>query len=240
MISFTFDGKDSFKDFGIIVTKRPNIPTPKRRVSFIDIPGRDSALRFDEGTFEDINIFVECTIKNKGAIQIVDDIRNWLVLAKEKDLIFSFQNMYKYRAQVINAIDFEQVFKQMNKFAIVFTCRPFKYFAQDENLIISQDKGLMIKSKALLPSKPIIKVFLNGENGSLKIKNREVVITGAKADMIILDCELEETYYLEGTKVVNASPMVKGAYPLIEFGENSTSFTGSVTKLEINPNSRWL
>lgn len=51
MLSFTFSGKDSYEDFGIYVEKRPNLPSPKRRVSYMDVPGRDSSLRYDEGTY---------------------------------------------------------------------------------------------------------------------------------------------------------------------------------------------
>ena len=59
MLSFIFNGKDSYKDFGILIEKRPNVPSPKRRVSYISIPGRNSSLRYDEETYEDITLSVE-------------------------------------------------------------------------------------------------------------------------------------------------------------------------------------
>ena len=65
ILSFNFGGENSYSDYGIIISKRPSIPSPKRRVSYVDIPGRDSNLKYDEGTFEDITIVVECTIKDE-------------------------------------------------------------------------------------------------------------------------------------------------------------------------------
>ena len=62
MLSFEFGGKDSFRDFGIYVEKRPNIPSPERRVTYIDVPGMESSLRRDEGTYGDITLPVECSL----------------------------------------------------------------------------------------------------------------------------------------------------------------------------------
>ena len=87
MLSFVFNGKDSYKDYGILMEKRPNIPSPKRRVQYIDIPGRDSSLRYDEETYEDITLSVECAAV--GNIQSrIDDIKAWLIGSGESDLIF--------------------------------------------------------------------------------------------------------------------------------------------------------
>ena len=51
MLSFTFGGKNSYADFGLVVSKRPSIPSPARRITTLDIPGRNSSLRFDENTY---------------------------------------------------------------------------------------------------------------------------------------------------------------------------------------------
>ena len=48
ILSFNFGGQNSYSDYGIIISKRPFIPSPKRRVSYVDIPGRDSNLKYDE------------------------------------------------------------------------------------------------------------------------------------------------------------------------------------------------
>lgn len=238
MITFKFADKDSFTDYGIIVTKRPVIPSPKRRVNYIDVPGRDSSLRFDENTFEDITIAVECIIKGTNATAKIDTIKSWLFLAGEKDLIFSFQTNKKFRAQVINSIDFKDIFRQFCSFIIVFNCQPFKYGVDNSVLTISNSSGTTINYPGSYAAKPIVKVYGKGD-GTFKIKNREVKMKGI-IDHLIVNSEIEEAYYMNSTTMVNGNNLMTGEFPILENGSNSVTFSGGVTKLEVTANTRWL
>lgn len=239
MLSFVFAGKDSFIDYGIIISTKPNIPSPKRRVSYIEVPGRDSNLRYDEGTYEDITLTVECTIKGERIMERLDDIKGWLFSAGESDLVFSFQADRKYRAQVVNAIDFKQGFKITSQFVIVFNCRPFKYAVDNTPVIITTGLGTTLVNQGTVVSRPVIKVYCTG-NGSFKINNREVTLEDVSTGSVILDSELEEAYYFEAGAVVNANNQMSGEFPILDTGNNTITFTGGVTKLEITPNWRWL
>jgi predicted phage tail component-like protein len=140
------NGKDSYKDFGILIEKRPNVPSPKRRVSYISIPGRNSSLRYDEETYEDITLSVECAVI--GNIQSkIDDIKAWLIGSGESDLIFSFQSDKKYIAQVVNSIDFEVILKITSRFVIIFNCRPFKYSVMNEVINITSGTGTSVLNR---------------------------------------------------------------------------------------------
>lgn len=129
MLSFTFDNKNSYADYGIVIKERPNLPTPKRRVDYIEIPGSDSTYWHDEGTYEDITIVVECNLKYiEGNIyDRLDEIIQWLYEAGEADLFFSFQPNKVYSGQVVNSIDIRTVHKIVATFPIIFTCRPYRY-----------------------------------------------------------------------------------------------------------------
>ena len=128
MLSFNFAGKNSYTDFGIVISKRPTLPSPKRRVSYINIPGKNSSARYDEKTYDDITILVECGLrKDVDLMEKLDEIKGWLFNAGEGDLVFSFQEDKKYIAQVVNNIDFTLIYKYISSFPIVFNCRPFKY-----------------------------------------------------------------------------------------------------------------
>jgi len=238
MLSFNFAGKDSFLDFGIVITSRPVLPSPKRRVTYIDIPKRDSSLRFDDGTFEDITIAVECTIKGNDVINKLDAIKAWLLLSGESDLIFSFQNTKKYKSQVVNSIDFKQVFRVACRFVVIFNCQPFKYEISNDPITIMPFGWTTIKYPGTVPSRPIIKAYCKGE-GSFKINEMRVLISNI-VDYIILDSELEEAYYLVDGEIQNANNMVSGEFPILENGSNSVSIIDGITKLEITKNMRWL
>jgi len=235
MLSFNFNGKDSYLDFGIFITKRPTIPSPKRRVSYIDIPGRHSRLRYDEGTFEDITIAVECTVKDRENLLLkLDNIKSWLFGAGEDDLIFSFQPDKKYIAQVVNAIDFEQVFKYASRFPILFNCRPFKYAALN-NILTITESGSFITNPGSIESKPVITVYGTG-NINLTVNSAEIELTDVN-NKIILNCEIEDCYDDEFN---NLNSKMTGEFPTLIPGSNSIQWTGDVEKIEILPNWRWL
>lgn len=234
MLSFNFGGKNSYTDYGIIISKRPSLPSPKRRVSYIDIPGRDSNLKYDEGTFEDITITVECTVKGNKILEQLDNIKAWLFGAGESDLIFSFQDDKKYKAQVVNAIDFKQVFKYTSVFPIIFNCRPFKYAVQNNIFTITQN-GTSIINPGTLKSEPIVSVYGSGKV-NLKV-NETTVNLNDITGKIILDSVLKDAYNDAGD---NLNSKVNGDFITLKTGSNKFDWTGSVSKIEIVPNWRWL
>lgn len=238
MLSFVFNGKDSYKDYGILMEKRPNIPSPKRRVQYIDIQGRDSSLRYDEETYEDITLSVECAAV--GNIQSrIDDIKAWLIGSGESDLIFSYQRDKKYIAQVVNSIDFEIILKVTSRFVIIFNCKPFKYSVMNEIINITSGTGVSLFNPGTIKSRPLIKAYCSG-NGTFAINNREVRLIGIDKPYVAIDSELEEAYFDEEGTLLNANNHMFGEYPLLDVGSNIVTFSGGVFKLEIIPNWRWL
>lgn len=235
MLSFTFGGKNSFTDYGIIVSSRPSISSPKRRVSYIDIPGRNSSLRFDEGTYDDITIVLECTIKERNTLMDkIDDIKAWLFETGESDLILSFNNNKKYRAQVVNSIDFKTVFRYVAEFPIIFNCKPFKYGTENTLIEITQSKTELINN-GTIESEPIISVYGNGDI-ILKINGNAINFIGIK-DKVIINSEIEDCYDNEGNSL---NGIMTGEFPRLKPEVNNIEWTGDVSKVEILPNWRWL
>lgn len=233
MLSFNFGNNNSYTDFGIIVTKRPTIPSPKRRISNIIVPGRNSSLKFDENTYEDITITVECSLKEESLTNRIDSIKGWLIGTGESSLIFDFQKDKKYIAQVTNNIDFIQVYKIFSRFVIVFNCQPFKYAS--ENNIINVITPRKIVNIGTIYSEPIIKVFGKGDI-MLNIQSQSIKLRGI-TDHIILDSPQQNAYNENGENLNN---MVTGEFPVLSVGENDISWSGNIIKIEINPNWRWL
>lgn len=233
MLSFNFGGKNSYTDYGILITNRPSIPSPKRRITNVVVPGRNSSLRFDENTYDDITITVECSLKQDSLISKIDDIKGWLIGTGESSLIFDFQGDKEYRSQVVNAIDFTQAYKIFSRFVIVFNCQPFKYAVDNSSInLISADK---IANLGTIYSEPIIKVVGNGDI-TLNIKSQTIKFKGI-TDHIILDSLQQNAYNQSGENLNNK---VTGEFPVISVGDNSISWSGNVSKVEIIPNWRWL
>lgn len=233
MFSFDFRGKNSFSDYGVYVSKRPSIPSPKRRITNVVIPGKSSSLRFDENTYEDITIAVECSIKDEVLPDKIDEIKEWLLAYGESDLIFSNQNNKKYIAQVVNVIDFTQVLKYISKFVIVFNCRPFKY--ESESTTIEMTAEGSITNPGSIYSEPIIKIFGSGD--IILTINSEVIKLKEVTDHIILDTVQQNCY---NEIIDNLNNKMSGEFPKFEIGENNISWTGAVSKVEVILNWRWL
>jgi predicted phage tail component-like protein len=235
MLSFNFAGENSYLDYGIILSKRPVLPSPKRRVSFIDIPGRHSSLRYDEETYEDITIVVECTVKDSDNIfHKLDNIKAWLFSAGESELIFSFQSDKKYIAQVVNAIDFKQVFKYISQFPIVFNCRPFKY-STENNIFVIKDTETHIINPGTVESEPIISIYASGD-ASLSINDHKIDLIGIQ-EKIIINSEIQDCYNDNGD---NLNYKMAGEFLKLKPGENIIKWAGNVDKIEVLPNWRWL
>ena len=235
MLSFKFGGKDSYIDYGIVIEKRPIIPSPKRRVNYIDIPGRSSSIRYDENTYEDITILLECALKSKdNIVGKIDEIKAWLFTTGESNLIFSFQLDKRYIAQVVNAIDFTQIFKYTSKFPILFNCRPFKYNVQNMPLIVLES-GTNIINPGTLESLPIIKIYGSGDI-KLNINSDELELIDL-SDKTIINSEVEDCY---NDDFNNLNYKMNGKFPALKIGQNMIQWVGNVEKLEIIPNWRWL
>ncbi|MEY8762473.1 MULTISPECIES: distal tail protein Dit [Clostridium] len=235
MLSFNFGGKNSYDDFGILISQRPGIPSPKRRVSTINIPGRNSNLRFDEKTYDDITLTVECSVKDRENIaDKIDDITAWLFKTGESNLIFSFQEDKKYIAQVVNAIDFKQVYKYFSEFPIIFNCRPFKY-AVENNIVNIIKAETTINNPGTIESEPVISIYGSGDI-AFKINGQQISLKGV-SEKIIVDSVIQDCYDDAGN---NLNGNMSGEFLKMKPGENIIEWSGNVTKVELLPNWRWL
>jgi predicted phage tail component-like protein len=234
MLSFDFAGKNSYDDFGILIDKRPAIPSPKRRIDYVTIPGRSSTVKFDPGVYDDMTITVECSVKDDNNLaNILDSIKGWLLGSGESDLVFGFQKKRKYMAQVVNNIDFTQTYRVLGEFPIVFNCRPFKY--EVENTLITLITPGTITNIGTVFSEPIIKIYGTGKVTFI-INGKSVQLTEIIGSFI-LDSVLQDCY---DSNLNNCNNQMAGAFPVFDVGDNSISWSGSVSSVEIAPNWRWL
>ena len=235
MLSFTFGGKDSFQNFGIYMASRPHIPSPERRVTYIDVPGMDSRLRRDEGTYGDITISLECSFLG-DPVSKISAIKDWLLNAGEADLTFSHIPGRKYFAQVVNSIDFEIVLKVTSHFVILFNCQPFQYATDNTPVMVSE--STTITNPGTLKSLPIIKVT-GSDAGNLMVNGNSVSFSDIDGS-VVLNSTIQETYLDTGTELISKNSTKTGDYPVLLPGDNAISFSGGITSLEITPNWRWL
>ncbi len=206
-------------------------------MTYIDVPGMDSRLRRDEGTYGDITLSVECSFLG-DPVPKISAVKGWLLGAGRTDLTFSHIPGRKYLAQVVNSIDFEIVLKITSHFVILFNCQPFQYATDNTPIVVTDGSGYVLSNPGTVKALPVIKAIGSG-SGALTVNGSTVSFSDIDEN-VILNSEIQETYRDTGTTLVSKNSTKAGDYPMLLPGENAISFSGGITSLEITPNWRWL
>ncbi|MDF2800223.1 MAG: hypothetical protein K0S61_126 [Anaerocolumna sp.] len=232
MLSINFNNSNSFEDLGLVMEHRPIIPIPKRNSNQLIIPGRNGSLTEDEETYGDIEIPIDFGVVDFNNMHDKARlIRKWIVSKIiDNRLIFSDDDNNYYKVKSVSCTNIERTLIVLGRFTATFTCDPFIY-SNDELTLTSPST---VYNPGTYVSTPYIKIFGTG-NIDLIINGTTINLTGVSS-YIELDSEAEECY--KSTTLLN-NQMI-GEFPKLQPNENSISWSGSVTKIEITPRWRWL
>lgn len=221
-----FKGKSSL-DFDLILEKCPDKISPKRRDEIVIIPGRHGNLTTTDGAFESYIRSAEFVVTN---LRQIDNIcehfkgSGWLIFDDEPNR--------KYMARVANQLDFSRIIKDFKRFQVEFEVQPFGY---DIDLYkLTKTAPFTLMNIGTVESEPIITIYGSG-NVTLTINSKNVILTGISGS-ITLDSETKNAY--SGATLLNNK--MQGEFPILSLGENIFSWTGNVTKIDVQPNWRWV
>lgn len=239
MFSINLNGKDSYKDFNLIVEERPNIPTPEKKYITVAIPGTGDYRR--EVGYEDIKINI-----NFAMISNLDnfesrrfEVINWLENIKDTKLFFSEDSNYYYNIKAVNISDFENkgYNREITQLSVEFICSPFKEAIENLplELDISKNNTLTYNNRENVKLSPQIHIF---GSGSCQIQVGDILVELKDVqEEVIVDSRLMECY--KGNRSMNN--LMKGYFPYFQLGENKIGFTnisGTFTTMKIYPNKR--
>ena len=222
---FIFKGIDS-KDY-MIVNKLPSIIKAEADIDKIEVEGRNGFLTIDKGTHKGYVKQIECTIRN---LDNVDFICSWL--EGSGDIIFSNELDKIYKATIINQIEFKKVAVTFHRFIINFEVQPHKYLISNDLITLTSPGAIYNPGSA--NNKPLIKVYGTGSI-TLNINSNIINLTNVSG-YVTIDSELMDAY--KDTLLKNTD--TNGEFPVFKVGNNTISWTGAVSKLEIIPNWRWI
>ena len=114
-----------------------------------------------------------------------------------------------------------------------FRCYPFFYADATDEITVTAS-GTMITNPGSVYSEPILTVTGSGDI-TLMIGTTIVELTNISGS-IVIDSVLQEAY--QGTTLMNDH--MNGEFPVLNLGANAISWTGTVTKVVIQPNWRYL
>lgn len=205
----------------------PERISPKRRDEAITISGRHGTLTATDGTFEPYILQAEFIAKD---LSKTDKICSHF--KGEGDLIFSDNENRKYKARVNNQIEFSRIIRSLKRFVAEFEVQPFMYEAISSTLTLTEPTSIF--NTGTFESEPIITIYGQGDI-TLTINNLNLILNGIDGK-ITINSEILNAY--SGALLLNNK--MSGDFPNFSVGENIISWTGSVMKLEIMPNWRWI
>ncbi len=218
---------------GLIITDLPPITKAKRRTSSTVIDGRDGDI-IDYLGYEPYVKPLTIGLKPDADIDKVISYFNG-----EGDLVMSNEPNKVYKAQIIDKIDYDRLLR-FRKAIVNFYVQPYKFLYNESkiDLIINAETSLVVPNVGLEKSKPIITLYGEGVI-ELQINNIAVFEVNIDDEYITIDC-LEEDAYKDSINNLKNRKMI-GDFPIyLELGNNTISWSGNLTRIIIEPKSRWI
>ncbi len=232
MAEIIWKGKSSKNIEGLIITDLPPITKPKMKTSKIEIDGRDGDIVEKVG-YESYTKSVGIGLTRNFNI---DEVINYFT--GEGELVLSDEPNKVYLASIYDSIEYDRLLR-MRKATIKFYVQPYKYLKDEDKveLDVTTHTSVEVINKGLEISKPIIS--LEG-SGTVEIAVNNINIfkyTFPNDETKVIIDSLEEEAYYEG---IYKNRNMLGEFPKLSVGLNVISWSGTLTKISIEPKSRWL
>lgn len=225
------NNKYSMIENKIYIPSRPAIPINKKKVEYINIPGRDGTLTKFLG-YDDRPYKIPFNFYEKD--NIPERVRKITpILLGAKTFTFTDDLEMFYKVKNVEIEDVERNLKRFSTFNVNCIIEPFDY------LVDGTYKFEIINSESIFnygsyESRPIIKVYGQG-NIQISINAHTFQVNNVEG-YVIVDSELMTCY----KDTVNKGNDMIGLFPVIDVGENQITLSSNITKVEITPNWRCL
>lgn len=226
MNSFIWQGKDSYLDFGIVINTLPPESIPEPNIDEIEIPGRDGDLTINYNSKKTYTLTMACTLLDFTRI---DEVKAWLI--GSGDLIFNWQN-YIFDARLINQIDISQSLDNLGEFPLIWKIQPYK--RSIDSSVITLETPQTILNPSIQNSKPVIKVYGTGDVNL--VINGDIINLTNISEFVTIDSDIGDA----SKDILPKNNDMAGEFPEFISGTNYISWSGSVIKVEITPNWRYL
>ena len=227
-----WNGKRSTEIYGLIICELPPITKPKMKTSITKINGRDGDIIEEQG-YESYTKTISIGLARNYDI---DKVMKYFTGTGE--LILSNEPDKVYNSTIFDKIDYQKLIN-FKKATVKFYTQPFKYLKDENEIVVncSVENNKVIHNVGLEIAKPIIK--LEG-SGTVELSINDINILKYTfpdgESEVIIDSLKEEAYLNSEYKNRN----MNGVFPILDPGNNTITWTGNLTKIKIQPKSRWL
>lgn len=171
--SFTFNGVDMRKEFGLILEEPfDDKLKPKLRERKLVVPHRNGAYDYGAKWYDERPVVVKC-----ASIRLLTraDVRRLALILSEKGELRSWYEPEKYYiGRIYDETDIERIAGSAKRFALPFVCDPFAYGEQVTEQFTNQ-AAITYKGSATTPTHIIITNRTNSPIKGLTLTMRESV-----------------------------------------------------------------
>lgn len=217
---------------GLLIQSLPPISLPKMRTRTEEIDGRDGDIitRLGYSSY-DKTIKIGLTYNYN-----VDDVIEYFNNNSSGEVVFSNESDKIYKFVMVEQIDFERLLR-FKEAEVTFHVQPYKY---DFNETTKDETNfpITVHNSGNVPSKPILTIYATGTiTVSLNGIEMFSIVMGDN-EYIEIDTEGMNAYM--GGVLLNRN--VTGDYSqfALAVGDNTLSFTGTVTEVLVERYSRWI
>ncbi len=230
---FIFNGTKSL-DEQLIVVDKSTYKGAARDITFTQIPGRSGDLLIDNKRYKNVKITYDVTaLEGTNTIpEIAHRLKSWLLSEVGYfQLSDSYDSRYFRLASYSDEFDLEQELPALGRSSIAFNCKPFRYLKDGQNEITLTSEATLTNPEAF-SSLPYIKIEGEGDI-TLNINGDTYVFRDVEE---YIEVDSEKMIAFRGTQNAN-SKMYTHEFPKLYKGDNSISWSGTVTSVKIIP--RW-
>lgn len=229
-LNYFMIGEVSSLDYGVIISNAAVFDAPARVYESVSVPGRNGAVLFDEGYYDNVTVTYEASLLNKHAN--LDGFRAWLMSHTTYVRLEDTYHPEEYRLAVPSggfSVSTE-IANKVGHFKVQFDCKPQR-FLKSGDVGTKYTENITLFNPTQYPAKPLIRVYGYGQLG---VGNDTVTISRHSLDYIDLDCDLCDAY----CGGANANPYVSLSgddYPLLEVGTTGITLGSGITAIEVYP-----
>lgn len=238
---FVYNGTSSL-DMDLRIESKNVFSAPEYEVDFITIPGRDGDLIAGSGRYPNVQVTYSVFLPAKTTQELADKIsavKEWLYEEPDRyhELTDSYDEKFFRDAVYAGKLDIEDELNRIGVFTISFSCKPFRHSLAGYAIHTITTSGAVLTNPYITASKPYMKIYGSGkvtltiQSGA---KNSTWTFTGIDT-YIEVDSDLMNFY--RGTEPKNDTVTGEG-FPMLYRGNNTISFTGNVSRIDVLP--RWV
>ena len=230
------NGNNSNEISGLLIQSLPPITKPLIRTNIEEIDGRDGDIvtTLGYGAYDkeiEIGLYSDFDINE---IIAYFNTSGTVTFSNEEDKYYNYQ--------IVEQIDFERLIR-FKTATVTMHIQPFKYSTSETEEIfeITNQTSINITNSGNYISKPLITITGSGTiNLSLNNTQQFVIDLGETSTQIALDTVNMNAYNPLTNAFMNRK--VTGDYDkfALNIGENTISWSGTITEIKIENYSRWI